>query len=59
MEHPDEKAARLGSGGGCKESNRRGEHTTRTVQDASSAVRFGPNVGHLILLALALAGVGR
>ena len=52
------KAARLGSGGGDMRTHQRGNHTTAAGRGANPVRRFGPNVGQLVLLALAMAGRG-
>lgn len=54
MKHTNERAAPSPKNAASNTNER--EHTTATGRGASPARRFGPNVGQLILLALAMAG---
>ena len=54
MNKTNERAAPPARGTASKTN--RYESTTAAARGASFARRFGPNVGHLILLALAAAG---
>lgn len=56
----DKETAQRGNAGGEKVNHQRGQSTTAAARCASSARRFGPNLGECIILALAIeAGAGR
>ena len=57
MRHQEETAQRGNAGG--KVNHRRGEPTTLAARGARGSRRFGPNLGELILIALALGAASR
>ena len=54
MKQTNERAAPSPKSTASKTNGR--EHTTAEARGASPARRFGPNVGQLVLIALAMAG---